>query len=70
MLFAIAGIVGAILIALDALKNLRTGTAKTAFGTYARQDRPTAFRVVCGIKFLMSATLLVLASILIVRNSA
>ena len=70
MIFAIAGILGGILIALDAMKNLRMGVAKTTFGTYSRQDRPTAFRVICGIKLLMSVTLLILASALIVRNSA
>jgi len=70
MIFAIAGILGAILIALDALKNLRLGVAKTTFGTYSRQDRPAAFRVICGIKLLMSLILLALASVLIVRNSA
>ena len=64
MIFAIAGILGGILIALDAMKNLRMGVAKTTFGTYSRQDRPAAFRAVWAVKLLMSAVLLVLASVL------
>ena len=70
MMFAVAGVLAGILIALDALKTVRLGVAKTTFGTYSRQDRPAAFRVVCGIKLLMSVTLLVLSTVLIARNSA
>ena len=70
MIPIVIGIVGAVLIALDARRNLRLGVAKTVFGTYSRQDNPTAFRVICGIKLLMSITLLGLAAILIVWNSA
>lgn len=70
MIFAIVGLLGGILIALDALKNLRLGIAKTTFGTYSRQGSPTAFLVICGIKALMSVTLLILASVLIARSSA
>ena len=70
MMFAVAGVLAGILIALDAQRTVRLGVAKTTFGTYSRQDRPAAFRVVCGIKLLMSVTLLVLSTVLIARNSA
>jgi hypothetical protein len=70
MIFVIVGIVAAVLIALDARKNFRLGSATTLFGTYSKVERPTAFRIICGVKLLMSVTLLGLASILIVRNSA
>jgi hypothetical protein len=70
VIFAIVGIVAAVLIALDARNNIRLGSATTLFGTYSRQDRPGAFRIICGIKALMSVSLLVLASMLIARNSA
>ena len=62
------GLVGGILIALDAQRNLRTGLATTLFGTYARQDRPRAFWIVFGIKVLMSVVMALLASVLIVRS--
>lgn len=70
MIFAVVGIVGCVLIALDALRNLRTGVAKTTFGTYSLRERPTAFRAICGIKLLMSVTLLILSAFLIARNPA
>ena len=64
MIFVIVAIVAAVLIALDAIRNLREGVAKTTFGTYSRQDRPAAFRALWAVKLLMSAVLLVLASVL------
>ncbi|MBO9518231.1 MAG: hypothetical protein J7493_09205 [Porphyrobacter sp.] len=70
MIFAIVGIVAAVLIALDARKNIRLGSATTLFGTYSKEERPTAFRIICGVKFLMSVILIVLASMLIARGAA
>ncbi|KRA79358.1 hypothetical protein [Altererythrobacter sp. Root672] len=68
MIFVIVGIVAAVLIALDARKNIRLGSATTLFGTYSREERPTAFRIICGVKLLMSVTLLILAAMLVARN--
>ena len=66
----IIAIVGGVLIALDARRNLRLGYAATVFGRYSRQDHPTAFRIICGIKLLMSITLLILAAALAAGKSA
>ena len=66
----IIAIVGGVLIALDARRNLRLEYAATVFGRYSRQDHPTAFRIICGIKLLMSITLLILAAALAAGKSA
>jgi len=66
----IAGLMGGVLIALDAQQNLRTGSATTLFRAYSRQDRPTEFWLVFWTKVLLSAALAILSSALIVRNSA
>ena len=70
MILIIAGLVGGILMALDAQRNLRTGSAATVFRVYSRQEHPTAFWLVFWIKLLMSAALAILSSVLIVRNPA
>jgi hypothetical protein len=64
-----AGLFAGILIALDAQRNLRTGTATTMFRKYARQDHPKAFWLVFGAKVAMGAALALLSSALIVRSS-
>jgi hypothetical protein len=69
ILIAVALLAG-ILIALDAQRNLRTGSATTMFRSYSRQDSPNAFRLIVGIKVLLSAALAILSSALIVRTSA
>jgi len=70
MILLIAGLIGGILMALDAQRNLRAGSATTMFRAYSRNDDPSAFWLIFGIKLLMSATLAILSSALIVRNSA
>ena len=70
MILVIAGLIGGVLMALDAQRNLRTGSATTVFRAYSRQDNPTGFWLVFWIKLLMSAALAILSSALIVRNSA
>jgi len=70
MIFAIAAIVAAVLIALDSLKTWRSGIAATTFGRYARDERPAAFWAVCGVKLLMSVVLVILASALLAEKSA
>jgi hypothetical protein len=70
MISIVAGLVGGVLIALDAQRNLRTGSATTLFRAYSRQDHPTAFWVVFAIKVLLSMALAVLSSVLIVREPA
>ena len=70
MILIIAGLVGGILIALDAQRNLGAGSATTLFRSYSRQEHPNAFWLVFWIKVLMSAALAILSSVLIVRNSA
>ena len=67
ILIAIGLLIG-LMMALDVQKSLRVASTTTIFTTLSRQNRPTAFWLVCGIKALMSAALAVLASILIVRN--
>jgi hypothetical protein len=69
MVQIIIGLVLGVLIALDAQRNLRTGSATTVFGAYSKQDRPTAFWVVFAIKVLLTAGLAALTAVLIVRNS-
>jgi hypothetical protein len=64
------GLIMGVGIALDVQKSLRTASTATIFGAYSRQDRPTAFWMVCGIKALLSATLAILTALLIVRNPA
>ena len=70
MILTIAGLLAGILIALDAQRNLGTGSATTMFRAYARQEHPRAFWLVLGTKLVMSAALAILSSALIVRNSA
>jgi hypothetical protein len=65
-----AGLIAGILIALDAQRNLATGSATTMFRTYSRQERPAAFWLVLGIKLSLSAALAILSSALIVRSEA
>ena len=69
ILIAISLLVG-LMLALDVQKSLRTASTTTIFATLSRQDRPTAFWLVCAIKALLSAALAILASILIVRDPA
>jgi hypothetical protein len=70
VIFIVIGIVGGVLIALDAQRNLRVGSAATLFGTFSRQDHPARFRTIWVSKLLMSVTSLALAAVLIVRNFA
>ena len=70
MIFIIAGLLAGILLAMDAQRNLGTGSATTMFRTYSRQAQPMAFWVILGIKLAMSAALAILSSALIVGNSA
>ena len=70
MIFIVAGLVGGLLMALDAQRNLRTGSATTVFRTYSRQAHPRAFWWIFTIKLLLSAVLAILSSAQIVRNSA
>ena len=70
MILIVAGLIGGVLMALDAQRNLREGSATTLFRAYSRQDHPTAFWLVFWIKLLMSAALAILSSALIVRNPA
>jgi len=70
MILVAVALVAGILIALDAQRNLRTGSATTMFCSYSRQDQPNAFRLVVGVKVLLSAALAILSSALIVRSSA
>lgn len=70
MILAIAGLFAGILIALDAQRNLRTGSATTMFRSYARTGQPLGFWLVFGAKLLASAALAILSSALIVRTSA
>ena len=70
MILIAAGLVAGILIALDAQRNLSTGSATTVFRTYSRLEHPNAFWSVFWIKVLLSAALAILSSALIVRNSA
>ena len=70
MILVIVGLFAGVLIALDAQRNLASGSASTMFRTYSRQDRPQAFWFVFGTKILLSAALALLSSALIVRNSA
>ena len=69
ILIAVALLAG-VLIALEAQRNLATGAATTMFRSFSRQEQPRAFWLVFGTKVLLSATLAVLSSVLIVRNSA
>jgi hypothetical protein len=70
VILIVVGLVAGVLIALDAQRNLATGSATTVVRTFSRAERPTAFWVVFSIKVLLSATLALLSSALIVRNSA
>ena len=70
MILVAVALVAGILIALDAQRNLGTGSATTMFRSYSRQDQPNAFWLVLGIKVLLSAALAILSSALIVRNTA
>ena len=70
MILVAVALVAGVLIALDAQRNLGAGSATTVFRTYSRQDKPTAFWLVFWIKVILSATLAILSSALIVRNSA
>jgi len=70
VILVIAGLVGGILIALDAQRNLGTGSATTLFRRYSRQEHRNAFWLVFSIKILLSASLAILSSALIVRDSA
>lgn len=70
MILVAAALLAGVLIALDAQRNLRAGSATTLFRTYSRQDQPNGFWTVFGIKLLLSAALAILSSALIVRESA
>jgi high-affinity Fe2+/Pb2+ permease len=70
MILVAAGLLAGILIALDAQRNLAAGSATTMFRSFSRNQQPRAFWLVFGAKVLLSAALAVLASALIVRNSA
>lgn len=70
MILIAVGLFAGIVIALDAQRNLRTGSATTMVRSYSRQDQPNAFWLVFGAKVLLSAALAILSSALIVRNSA
>lgn len=70
MILVVVGLVAGILIALDAQRNLASGSATTMFRRYSREDRPRAFWLVFGSKVLLSAALALLSSALLVRNQA
>ncbi len=70
MILIAAALLAGILIALDAQRNLRTGSATTLFRSYSKTDSPNAFWTIFGVKLLLSAALAILSSALIVRNSA
>jgi hypothetical protein len=63
-------LVAGILIALDAQRNLGTGSATTMVRNYSRRDQPQAFWLVFSIKVLLSAALALLSAALIIRNPA
>jgi hypothetical protein len=65
-----AALLAGILIALDAQRNLRTGSATTLFRTYSKRDQAAAFWTIFGVKVFLSAALAILSSALIVRESA
>jgi hypothetical protein len=69
ILIAVALVAG-ILIALDAQRNLATGSATTMVRSYSRQGQPRAFWLVFSIKVLLSASLALLSAALIVRSPA
>ena len=69
ILIAVALFAG-ILIALDAQRNLRNGSATTMFRSYSRQDQPRAFWLVFGIKVALSTALALLSAALIVQDPA
>ena len=68
MILIAVGLVAGILIALDAQRNLASGSATTMVRNYSRQDQPRAFWVVFWVKVLLSAALALLSAALIVRN--
>ena len=70
MILIVVGLVAGVLIALDAQRNLGTGSATTMFRSYSRQDRPNAFWRVFSIKVVLSAALAVMSAALIVRDRA
>ncbi len=70
MILIAVALVAGLLIAFDAQRNLATGSATTLVRKYSRQDQPTAFWLIFSVKLLLSATLAILASALIVRDSA
>lgn len=70
MILIAVGLLAGVLIALDAQRNLATGSATTMFRTYSRQDHPTAFWLIFSTKALLSAALALLSAALIVRNPA
>ena len=70
MILIAVGLVAGILIALDAQRNLASGSATTMVRNYSRQDQPRAFWLVFSIKVLLSAALALLSAALIVRNPA
>ncbi len=69
-MIAIVGIIAGILIVIDLMRNLRSGSVKTAFGTFSKEERPGAYRVVCAIKAALSFVALTMASIAIVQRAA
>ncbi len=70
MILIAVGLLAGILIALDAQRNLGSGSATTMFRAYSRQDHPRAFWLVFSAKVLLSAALAILSAALIVRNPA
>ena len=70
MILVVVGLVAGVLIALDAQRNLATGSATTIVRTFSRAERPRAFWLVFGIKVLLSAALALLSSALMLRNPA
>lgn len=70
MILIATGLVAGILIALDAQRNLATGSATTMVRRYARRDHPKAFWLVFWVKVLLSVALALLSAALIVRSPA
>ncbi len=70
MILIAVALVAGVLIALDAQRNLATGSATTMFRAYSREQEPKPFWLVFSIKVLLSAALALLAAALIVRNPA
>jgi hypothetical protein len=70
MILIAVGLFAGVLIALDAQRNLGTGSATTMFRSYSRQEQPRAFWLVFGIKVALSAALAILSAALIVQEPA